>query len=349
VKQVRAEIEEASSEILSPRQEQELLQLESQRRRADKLQKELTELTAEQRVVEKALAIAQELKDRCPTCRQSIPAAARVKETERLRERLSDLEGLLQGAREKLNELGDLEAATERLEAHRGAVGRRAKLLEEQAKVQAVRKPDAADLESRMTILAERINKGERVLERAQQYQSARESWEAHVKEKSELETRVVVLDRVVEFLGPHGAMMAQACGWIGSFIKNLNTHLAAFGYACNFALDPFEIRVISSAGNDPGLCLRHLSESERFRFSIAIQLAVASATDIRFVVIDPADVLDKQKRKLLTALLLSSNIEQAIVLATGEDAPPHLPEGVKFMSLIEQKPSTQLLPSAIA
>jgi DNA repair exonuclease SbcCD ATPase subunit len=350
LKQMQTEIQEVSANVLSPSEEQELVQCESQRARAEELRRELTELTADQKIVERTLANIRERTDKCPSCGQPISVAAKAKEAETLRERLARLEGLIQGARKELNEFGDLETARSRLEAHRNALARRIKLLGEQSKVQALQKPDTADLESRMTILAERINKGERVLEKAQQCQSARENWEAHVKEKSRLETRVGVLDRLVSFLGPHGAMMAQASVRIGSFAENLNTHLAAFGYACNFTLDPFEIRVISSPGNDPGLCLRHLSESERFRFSIAIQLAVASATDIRFVVIDRADVLDKERRKLLTALLSSSNIEQAIVLATGEEgSPSQVREGVKFLSLSRQMPSKQLLASAVA
>ena len=350
LKQVQAEIEEVSNDILSPSEEQELLELESQRARAEQLRHELTELTADQKIVQKTLATIQGLSDKCPTCGQPISVAAKAKEAETLRERLADLEVLIQGAREEVNEFADLEAARSRLEAHRKALARRSKLLEEQSNAQAAPKPDTADLESRMTVLAERINKGERVLEKAQQGQSARENWEAHVKEKSGLETRVSVLDRLVEFLGPHGAMMAQACGRIGSFAKSLNTHLAAFDYACNFTLDPFEIRLMSARGDDPGLSLRQLSESERFRFGIAIQLAIASATEIRFVVIDRADVLDKENRKLLTALLSSSTIDQAIVLATGEEGTPsHVPEGVKFLSLTEQKPARDLLPAAVA
>lgn len=332
--QLQTEIEDASTEILIPHEEQELLQRGSQRTHADNLRRELTELTAEQRVAEKALAITQELKDRCPTCGQSIPTAARSKEIERLRERLSGLEGLIQGAREELKELGDLEAATVRLQAHRGAVARRAKLLEEQSKVQAMQKPDVADLESRMTILAERINKGERVLEKAQQIQVLQEKWEAQAREKSSLEARIALLDRLVEFLGPSGAMMAQASGRIASFTESLNMHLAAFGYACNFTLDPFEIRIISQDRHS-GFSLKQLSESERFRFSIAFQLALATATGIRFAVVDRADVLDRARRRILTALLLSSEIGQAIVLATGEEPPPaSIPAGVKFFDL---------------
>jgi len=335
VKQVQAEIEEASSEILSPSQEQELLQLESQRSHTEKLQQELTELIAEQRTVEKALATAQGFKDKCPTCGQPISAAAKAKELETLRERLADVEGLTHGTREELNEFDNLEVARSRLESHRRALARRAKLLEEQSKVQAVQKPDATDLESRLTILAERINKGERVLEKAQQVQAAQENWEAHVREKSSLETRTGLLDKLVEFLGPNGAMMAQASGRIGSFAGSLNMHLATFGYACNFTLDPFEIRVISSKDNHCGLSLKQLSESERFRFRVAFQLVLATATGIRFVVIDRADVLDKERRRLLTALLLHSDIDQAIVLATGDEpAPTRVPGGVKFLPL---------------
>jgi DNA repair exonuclease SbcCD ATPase subunit len=187
LKQVHAEIEEASSEILSPSQEQELLQLESQRSYAEKLRQELAELLAEQRTVEKALATAGGLKDKCPTCGQPISATAKAKEVETLGARFSDIEALIQGARQELNEFGDPAVATSRLESHRRALGRRAKLLEEQSKVQGAQKLDAADLESRLTILAERINKGQRVLEKAQQGQSAQQTWEAHVRYRAAL------------------------------------------------------------------------------------------------------------------------------------------------------------------
>ncbi len=53
--------------------------------------------------------------------------------------------------------------------------------------------------------------------------------------------------------------------------------------------------------------------------------------------VIARVDVLDKEKRKMLTSLLLNSKLDQAIVLATSEEAPPSIvPQGVKFLSLVE-------------
>jgi hypothetical protein len=164
------------------------------------------------------------------------------------------------------------------------------------------------------------------------------------------LETRVSVLDTLVDFLGPNGAMMEQAIDRIGSFAESLNMHLASFGYACNFTLDPFEIRVLSPADHPCGLSLRQISESERFRVSVAFQLALATMTGIRFVVIDRADVLDKARRKLLTTLLLNSNVEQAIVLATGDESAPALvPAGVKFLNLDERTKTDQALASTAA
>jgi DNA repair exonuclease SbcCD ATPase subunit len=334
LKQVQAEIEEVSCEIVGAGQEQELLQLESQRGQAQRLRQELANLIVEQKTVENRLAATQGLKGKCPSCGQSISETVKTRELETLRERLADLEGLIQGAREELNEYAGIEEAKSRLEAHRKVVSRRAKLLEEQSKLQEVPPANGEDVAGRLVILTERINKGERVLEKAQQAQSAQERWESNVRERSGLEARIGLLDQLTEFFGSNGAMMEQAGSQMEPFKEKLNRQLAIFGYACNLTLEPFEIRV-SSAGGGPELVLKQLSESERFRFGIAFQVALATATGIRFVVIDRADVLDRARRKVLTALLLTSEIEQTIVLATGEEPPPaSIPTGVRFFDL---------------
>jgi RecF/RecN/SMC N terminal domain len=347
--QLQAEIEEVSSEILSPSQEQELLQLEAQRDRAEKLRSELTDLIREHKTVETSLGAMEGLKGKCPTCTQPISNEVKTKGMETLRERLADLEGLIQGTKEELSECAGIELASSRLEAHRKAVARKGKLVEEESKLLAVQKPDGRDLESRMTILTERINKGERVLEKVQQIESAKGQWEAHVTDKSSLETRIGLLDRLTEFFGPSGAMMGQASGRMGSFTESLNRHLAAFGYACNLAIEPLEIRVSSTKDNRGGLSLEYLSESEKFRFGVAFQIALAMVTCLRFVVIDGADILDKDRRKMLTSLLVSSKLDQAIVLASSDEVPPStMPQGVKFLSLPQgTKRHEALVPTA--
>src|SRR5712692_999083 len=101
LKQLQAEIEEVSPETLSPSQEQELVQLESQRNHAEKLRQELTDLIAEQKAVEMSLAAEQGLKGKCPTCRQPISEELKIKEMGALRDRLADLEELIQGTKEE--------------------------------------------------------------------------------------------------------------------------------------------------------------------------------------------------------------------------------------------------------
>jgi len=335
LQRVQAEIEEVSSEILSPSQEQELVELASRRGEAEKLRQELTGLIAEQKAIEASLATVEGLGGKCPTCGRPISKAVKGEEIETLRERLAELDGLIQGTNEELNENAEIATAASRLEGHRKALARLAKLEEEQAKLRSVPRPDTGDVESRMTILVERINKGERVLEKAQHLESAKERWEWYVSETSTMEARIRLFGRLVEFLGPNGAMMGQIGGRIGSFTQDLNRHLAAFRYACNITFEPFEIRVSSFEENRCGLSLKQLSESERFRFGAAFQIALAIVTGLRFVVVDRADVLDKEKRKMLTSLLLNSELDQAIILATSDEAPPlSVPKGVKFLSL---------------
>jgi len=350
LKQLKMEIEEVSLEILDQSQEQELLQVEFQRGHAEKLRLELTDLIAEQKTVETSLAAMEGLKGKCPACGQPISEQVKAVEMNSLRERLADLEGLIQGTKEELSEYGGIDVATSRLEGHRKAACRRAMLVEEQSKLQVVQRPNAGGLESRMTILVERINKGERVLEMAQQAESATERWQAYVRQNSALEAKIGLLDKLTEFFGPNGAMMRQSNGRIGSFTEDLNRHLAAFGYSCSIVLEPFEVRVISSSDARLGLSLKHLSESERFRFSAAFQIALAIVTGLRFVVIDRADVLDKDKRKLFSGLLMSSGLDQAIVLATSDEAPPSIvSQGVKFLNLIEGTKSGVTLVSSAA
>jgi AAA ATPase domain len=332
--QVRAEIEEASAEILTPNEEQELLQVASQQSRAEKLRQELMDLIAEQRAAETSLVAVQGLGGRCPQCRQPISEELKNREVEALRERLADLDGMIQGTKEELSEYADMASAGSRLEAHRKALARRSKLMEEESRLREVQKPNAGDLESRMTILAERVNKGERGLERAQQLQSAKERWEACVREKARLEARIDSLGRLTEFFGPNGALMSRAGSRMQSFTEHLNRHLATFGCICNLALDPFEISVVSKDSRC-GLPLRPLSESEQFRFGVAFQIALAMVTGLRFVVIDRADLLDKERRRMLASLLVNSGLDQAIVLATSEEAvATGVPAGVKFLEL---------------
>jgi hypothetical protein len=325
---VQSGIEEAPFNVLGPSQGRGPLQRELHQDPAEKLRQELADLSAEQKMVETSLAAMERSSANCPTCGQSITEEARALRRESLSERRAELDRLVQGANEKLSEYARIDVTLSLEE------GRNADRPHETLEVEY--RPGPGDLDSRMTILTERINKGERVLEKAQQFGSDKERWETYAKETSSLEARISLLDKLIVFFGPSGAMMRQSSARIRSFAEDLNRHLAAFGYACNLALEPFEVRLGPSKANPFDLSLEQLSESEHFRFGAAFQIALAMVTGLRFVVIDRADVLDKEKRKILTCLLVNSELEQAIVLATSDEAQPsQVPSGVKFVSLV--------------
>jgi hypothetical protein len=326
---VQSEIEEAPFNFLMPSSRRGPLQREPHQDSAEKLRRELADLSAEQKMVETALAALEEWRASCPTCGQPITEDAKARRMESLRERRAELEGLIQGTNEELIEYAGIDV-TPSLEKGRNAAGPYETLAVEY-------RPGPGDLESRMKILTERIIKGERVLEKAQQFESDKERWETYAREKSGLETKIGLLDRLTEFFGPSGPIMGQASGRLGSLTEDLNQHLAAFGYICQIALEPFEVRVSSAKGNPFCLSLEQLSESERFRFGVALQCALAMVSGLRFIVIDRADMLDKERRKTLTGLLVNSALDQAIVLATSDETPPSIiPQGVKFLSLAE-------------
>jgi DNA repair exonuclease SbcCD ATPase subunit len=130
LKRVQAEIDEVSTDSPGLSEEQELFERESERTPAEDLRQELTELLAEQRIVERALGAIKRLKDKCSTCGQAISAGAKERETEKQSGRLAEIEGLVQGIRKQLSECSDLEVASsrgedqpERPRSPRGAAG----------------------------------------------------------------------------------------------------------------------------------------------------------------------------------------------------------------------------------
>jgi len=59
---------------------------------------------------------------------------------------------------------------------------------------------------------------------------------------------------------------------------------------------------------------------------------------------------LDRERRKMLTGLLVNSALDQAILLATSDEAAPSIvPQGVKFLSLAERVESGEALVSTVA
>ena len=115
-----------------------------------------------------------------------------------------------------------------------------------------------------------------------------------------------------------------------------MNAALEAWGYRCELQMEPYGFYVWQKDGKRRRL--KTLSESERFQFAIAFQVALAMTTDIKLVVIDGADLFDEAGRGALFPLLLESGLDQAIIMATDERMEAPALEGMVVYSFRDGK-----------
>lgn len=242
----------------------------------------------------------------------------------------------IEDIRKRINVLGDVAMAEEQLKRHRVAVVAESKFNRE---IDAIKDPpafDATQYDDDIADLKARIAKGEEVLESVRDVEAKAIAYRTWLKKSEDLTDRIEVLNRLIEFLGPGGIKSEMVGDKIAPFSKLMNESLEHFGYEATFSLDPYRfiVRPQGATDND-GLSVKQLSESEKFRFGIAFQVALAKTTGLDFAVIDFADMLDKPSRNELTQLVLESDLEQVIVLCTSVDgAPAQVPNGVKFIEL---------------
>lgn len=171
--------------------------------------------------------------------------------------------------------------------------------------------------------LQARIAKGEKVLETAREFWRAKDAHETALARKKALEADVERLEALVDVLGPKGARVQALGEAIGAFEAAINRVTETFGWTVKFELDPWMVRV-------NGRRLHTYSESQQFRIGIAVQVAVAAASGLRFLVVDRIDMLDLATRAAVNGMLMADNpnLDQVFVLATREpsQALPSLP-----------------------
>ncbi|KKN13434.1 hypothetical protein LCGC14_1006280, partial [marine sediment metagenome] len=141
--------------------------------------------------------------------------------------------------------------------------------------------------------------------------------------------------ETLVEFFGPTGVKAKLVGDRSTDFCAALNRHLIRFGFAVSVKAGQLWVCTDVPAGS--ALAIHQLSDSEKFRFGVAFQIALAEITGLKFAVIDHADILDDDCRQQLTAMLMEAQLDQAIVLSTAKELPPAAespPEGVKFFWL---------------
>lgn len=169
-----------------------------------------------------------------------------------------------------------------------------------------------------LATLRTRIQKGEEILRAAREAQRQADGHEAEQKRLDEAKAEVERLEARCALLGPKGARVAALDAALERFTPGINDGLAPFDIGVEFQMEPWKILV-------NGRPAEMLSASERLRFGLAFQMALAQAVGAGFIVVDQADILDRGNRRILTNLAMGWGGGQVIVLATrddGEDLP---------------------------
>lgn len=168
------------------------------------------------------------------------------------------------------------------------------------------------------------------------------------VKEKKELKQRldgeVKALEWLVKTLGPDGIPAKLLDDAIGPVEEEANNRLAQLTderYEMHIEVEPDFVILITHDGVTTDV--QRLSSSERLRLGIILQDAIARLAGTRLLVIDNADLLDADNRKMLMSLLLTikEDYDTVIVLATKavkDVKNPHLDDLAVF-ELIDGKP----------
>lgn len=207
--------------------------------------------------------------------------------------------------------LQDVEAAR----ANRDALAQRVASLE--AELDAAKDlPDIDSIETRLATLAQRIQRGEGILE-AMRREEARVARLANMqKALADAQAAVAEAEQYVDALGPDGlraALLAETIDQLQTAANDTLARLTCEEYQLRFEVGE-GFRVIVSHG-DVETDLRHLSTSERLRVGIVLQDTLNSLTGLRLLVIDDCEVLDPENTDLLVKTLWAIRAEYDTII----------------------------------
>lgn len=293
-----------------------------------KLNTDLSELNAQIDQIQQVDAGAV-----CPTCTQVISQEFLAGMLGKL---IKEKDGLLGDQRQAITrrkQLGDYEGARKRLEAHKVAerdykrVVERIQSLERRREAEANRiapateAPDTVSIDTSLNNLSVAIAKLQDDLVAASNAETLAGQAARAESEMKSYKQQLAALEQLLTYFGPgqEGVKMQLLAEYIKPFEASMNEVLGAWGYQCLFSIEPYGFLVVEEGGKQ-GRDLRLLSRSERYRFTVAFQVALAGVSGIRFVVIDEADLLLAGNRNsMMAALYNSEHLDQAIVLASDD------------------------------
>lgn len=176
--------------------------------------------------------------------------------------------------------------------------------------------PDLTAQDKQIADLRARIARGTEIRTAAAAYWSAAEAHKIAVEKATTLRASVDELEKLCDVLGPSGVRVQALGTAIAGFEQAINTFTAPYGLTVAFALDPWGVTVNKRSAST-------YSKSEQHRIGIAIQLAVAMLSGLKFAIVDELDMLDEANRNAMAKLLIQSPLDQILILGTRETSQP--------------------------
>jgi|GEM_PF-2200356 len=325
--------------------------LAAQGKLAGELDAQIATLEIEKKTCKVAIDRADALSDQCPTCAQAITDETKMLIAKPLIDRMNAIGDELKPLRKQRESIGDFALAATALREHEMAekeVTRTTERLNEakadlagaNADLEAIGEAQAVDtgeVDAEIADLTQRIEKGTTILTRVTAANERKIAYDAAVVKMNALKETSALLESLVAYFGPSGIQASLLQVHVGAFTASMNEVLSAWGYECalSFAPEFFFGVVTTVADSDIRRVwpLKTLSKSERYRFAIAFQVALAMHTGFRFVVIDEMDMLDSAGRGGLMQQIIASGLDQAILIGTDERASitPGMAEAADF------------------
>jgi hypothetical protein len=283
----------------------------------------------------------------CPTCSAPLTPVSRAAMYAPFVSRMNDAHASIKRLETELSEGGDSDEAIRQLadyshERHRRDELRTTldSLRERHAALFANPTRDPLDftetkeqLETELEALKQRIVRGLDVLVKMVESEEAVRIYKFHLAEREKAEARHAELEKLLDYFGPAGIKAQLIAERLGLFTERVNSVLSWWGYALEFSIEPYELRITTTDAPHIRLNPRQLSDSESYRLGIAFAVAIAQWTGLKLLIADAADILDKGDKWNLAQALLDSDLDQAIITSTGI-APAFEAEGTVFYTL---------------
>lgn len=290
------------------------------------------ELKGEIKGIDAALPKLEKADDRCPLAPELVKCkmtkADRAKLINELKARRDSLAEEHGKEQKRALELGaERKEISEKLKAATAAEGNakniedlEARLADAQAELKGLKMPKGMTKSTeQLDELSTRIHNGNGMIAQVELMaeNEAKQKGERERLENAAL--RVEALEHLVDLFGPgtegiRAKLLGETLGWLQERVTTNLYQLTGGNYVAEIRLEPdFHVMIHQNAG--PVVELRQLSTSERMRVGIAFAEALAAMSGLKVLVVDDAEILDKENRAMLTAFLLGKMAEFDTIL----------------------------------